>query len=504
MPREYIYSANDAGAAADEQQLAPDTSLPVTAGTTPEFDVFEGPEKKLEIFFRLTGATDGFRRYTKPVWSDVLADAKCSILHSRHNDDFDAYLLSESSMFVYPHKLILKTCGTTTLLLVLPKVLALAEQMGGALDHVHYSHFRYAFPQLQPYPHSSFGEEQRTLAQLLKGRVGEVSARSIGNAADSTAGCCCWYALYAEAPAEGPSPDSPSAAAEAAEVATAAKAAAEAAGDEIFEVAMEGLSASACDLFFGSTAVHEGKTSKALAISMREHTGIGALVAGATIDDWAFEPCGYSMNALRGPYYYTVHVTPEIAFSYASFETNDPSYATAEKIREVASAFDPTSLTVTLTTRGVPAKGGEMASLPELCVLAGATATSHEACQLSPNVSIRCCSFERAHTKTGDASAAEKAWGEGSVWAAAKKVRDQAAAEKAWEEGSVCSGDAGSWADSESTAPLEETRSDDGDEVAEVTEVTKRAKTSDVGVARKTKMAAADVSVAGNKAVVGR
>ena len=69
---------------------------------------------------------------------------------NRGNAHFDAYLLSESSLFVYARKLILKTCGTTTLLLVLPKVLTLASQIGYALDNVHYSHFRYAFPQLQP------------------------------------------------------------------------------------------------------------------------------------------------------------------------------------------------------------------------------------------------------------------------------------------------------------------------------------------------------------------
>ena len=38
--------------------------------------------------------------------------------------------------------------------------------------------------------------------------------------------------------------------------------------------------------------------------------------------DVLFEPCGYSLNAMKGDTYYTMHVTPEEDFSYASFETN--------------------------------------------------------------------------------------------------------------------------------------------------------------------------------------
>lgn len=85
-------------------------------------DVFEGPEKKLEVYFSRGDDSSGLRRFQHDVWSDMLADAACTILHQESNKDFDAYLLSESSMFVYPDRLILKTCGTTTLLLALPKV----------------------------------------------------------------------------------------------------------------------------------------------------------------------------------------------------------------------------------------------------------------------------------------------------------------------------------------------------------------------------------------------
>merc|ERR1719440_1686926 len=106
------------------------------ADLSPPECYFEGPEKKLEVFFTppASGDVSGLRHFPPSVWSDVLADARCSILHTRGNEAFDAHLLSESSLFVYPHKLILKTCGTTTLLLVLPKLLALANQLGIGLS----------------------------------------------------------------------------------------------------------------------------------------------------------------------------------------------------------------------------------------------------------------------------------------------------------------------------------------------------------------------------------
>jgi S-adenosylmethionine decarboxylase len=51
-------------------------------------------------------------------------------------------------------------------------------------------------------------------------------------------------------------------------------------------------------------------------------SGIGQLCPGAIIDPSAYEPCGYSMNAILFRSYSTIHITPELGSSYASFETN--------------------------------------------------------------------------------------------------------------------------------------------------------------------------------------
>ena len=54
-------------------------------------------------------------------------------------------------------------------------------------------------------------------------------------------------------------------------------------------------------------------------------TGVQGLLPAAAIDDFVFEPCGYSMNALEGPLMSSIHVTPEEGWSYASFELCGPS-----------------------------------------------------------------------------------------------------------------------------------------------------------------------------------
>ena len=47
-----------------------------------------------------------------------------------------------------------------------PNAGILAARLGAPLDHVHYSHFRFAHPSLQPYPHSSFAEEEGAVAKF--------------------------------------------------------------------------------------------------------------------------------------------------------------------------------------------------------------------------------------------------------------------------------------------------------------------------------------------------
>jgi S-adenosylmethionine decarboxylase len=76
--------------------------------------------------------------------------------------------------------------------------------------------------------------------------------------------------------------------------------------------------------------------------------GIDCLLPGSKIQEFCFEPCGYSMNGLLYDAYWTIHITPESSCSYASFETNIRMSNYDSLIRAVLSIFRPQRYTMTL------------------------------------------------------------------------------------------------------------------------------------------------------------
>ena len=68
------------------------------------------------------GPVNGVRDLSRAAWEDILSDANITILSAEHGPAFDSYVLSESSLFVYPHNVLLKTCGRSTPFLCLTKL----------------------------------------------------------------------------------------------------------------------------------------------------------------------------------------------------------------------------------------------------------------------------------------------------------------------------------------------------------------------------------------------
>ena len=56
---------------------------------------------------------------------------------------------------------------------------------------------------------------------------------------------------------------------------------------------------------------------------VRRFFDIDRIFSGYQVDTHGFQPCGYSLNAIKDDLYYTIHITPEKEHSYASIETND-------------------------------------------------------------------------------------------------------------------------------------------------------------------------------------
>jgi S-adenosylmethionine decarboxylase len=140
-------------------------------------DHFEGPEKTLEVCFRKKdeegpavtkpGERAGLRRLTKDQLGRICARARCTILSSVSNQYLDAYVLSESSLFVYPYMLVLKTCGTTTLLRCIALLIDFGSQLGLEIDWVGYSRKNFNFPGDQAFPHQVSFRQQNVLVNPM-------------------------------------------------------------------------------------------------------------------------------------------------------------------------------------------------------------------------------------------------------------------------------------------------------------------------------------------------
>ncbi len=280
---------------------------------------FEGFEKRLEISFFHPGLFadpegKGLRSLTKSQLDEFLAPAECTIVSSLSNEDVDSYVLSESSLFVYPYKVIIKTCGTTKLLLSIPPILNLAEGLSLNVRSVRYTRGSFIFPGAQSYPHRNFSEEVAILDNYF-GKLGSGSEAYVMGNFDEVQK---WHVYSASADSVNPS-------------------------DSVYtmEMCMTGLDREKASVFF--------KEQSGSGAMMTVNSGIRKILPGSQICDFEFEPCGYSMNSVEGAAVSTIHVTPEDGFSYASFETvgYDLTVMNLNKLVErVLACFQPTEFSM--------------------------------------------------------------------------------------------------------------------------------------------------------------
>jgi len=268
---------------------------------------FEGPEKRLEIDFKPNPAKPhGLRFITKNQWQEMLNFSSCTIISQMSNEFCDAYVLSESSLFVYPTKLMIKTCGTTTLLKIIPKLLEYASLCQLEVDYVMYSRKNFLFPEKQLAPHFSWNNELEYLDKYFEGQsyiLGPINKDH-------------WY-LYVADYSEP----------------------CDAASKEVtLEIMMHKLDRVAASQFYRTEGL--GDRDK--------FPGVMELIEEQQTDEFNFTPCGYSMNGLAESVYSTIHVTPEPQCSYASFETNCSATSYQQLILRVFDIFKPGTVTLTL------------------------------------------------------------------------------------------------------------------------------------------------------------
>src|SRR4051812_18904941 len=115
---------------------------------------FEGSEKKFELISR--GAA--FRTKPESFWRETVELAGAKILSKISNEACDAYLLSESSLFVWDERVTMITCGRTTL----------ARAAAHVLEHTGPVDFLTFERKKEHYPHQQETDFQEDLKALHK------------------------------------------------------------------------------------------------------------------------------------------------------------------------------------------------------------------------------------------------------------------------------------------------------------------------------------------------
>ena len=239
-----------------------------------------------------------------------------------HTPAFDAYVLSESSLFVFASKLMIKTCGTTALLVAMPRILALAAEVGAVPRRCRYSRSCFKYPKRQPTPHRSWEEECDFLDAHFPA-TGRRTARVLGEPGKGLL----WHVYCADSVLRAGTEPVP-----------------QQWPTLTLEICMTQLDPIAAGGFIFGDRVPAASTVTA-------DTGILNMVPKAIIDDFVFEPCGYSMNGLQGPGLATIHVTPEARCSYASVEVSGGAtdFCPDVLLRKAVGVFKPGRISVAVT-----------------------------------------------------------------------------------------------------------------------------------------------------------
>lgn len=315
---------------------------------------FEGVEKLLEIWFEPNPSNKGadLRKIPRPMWDALLKTVHCEIISFTRNEQIDAYVLSESSMFVSKRRWILKTCGSTTPLQCLEPLLRLASEIAGygEIEDLFYSRKNFKRPELQVSPHRGFDEEVAFLDSFFDdGRAYSLGAINRD----------CWHLYTLSRGGGGSGNGKQFLGANANNMITTANNHKQANNmassanlnlieslqlpdpDQTIEILMTDLDPKVMAVFT--------KDVCSTALEATQKSGIHKLIPGMVIDDYLFDPCGYSMNGVsKSGCYMTIHITPEPEFSYVSFESNVASSSYGDLIARVIETFQPGKFIVTV------------------------------------------------------------------------------------------------------------------------------------------------------------
>jgi S-adenosylmethionine decarboxylase len=234
---------------------------------------YEGSEKKAEIIIK-SASFSLLRDIRATFWPEFVQCCNAQILSTVENADCKAFLLSESSLFVWHDRLLILTCGITRLV---HSVQFFLNEIGiEHVNHVIYQRKNEYFAHEQV---SSFNDDVNILTQYMAGkafRFGELDSHH--------------NHIFHMANQFQASPT-----------------------DQTYEV----LAYQIC-----TQASQQLTCANLNAADIRKFLCLDALVPDFILDDHVFKPYGYSLNAIKEQLYLTIHITPQAGSSYVSVEAN--------------------------------------------------------------------------------------------------------------------------------------------------------------------------------------
>ncbi|HMA86357.1 MAG TPA: hypothetical protein VKN73_11690 [Desulfosalsimonadaceae bacterium] len=277
---------------------------------------FEGPEKKLEII--LSRPVKGLRSNADGRWDRIVKASGSWMISAASTPMMDAYLLSESSLFVWEDRILLITCGQTNLVNTIPEILRVIDQSDIAFLFYERKNLMYPESQL-----SDFEIEAARISAYFPGKSYRLGPANYDHVH-------IFYSSHASITADD---------------------------DITLELLMHDLHPDAMRVY----TPEKGQTADGVV----KLTGMDALYPDMTIDSYLFDPFGYSLNAIAGNAYVTIHVTPQSTGSYASFETNRLGTDYMALVNRVLKVFQPAKFTFVLTSSVTEQRLSAAPALPD-------------------------------------------------------------------------------------------------------------------------------------------
>ena len=247
--------------------------------------MFEGSEKKLEITFS-PKSPSLFKQQTS-FWEKLVKTCGAELISYKKFPHIHSFILSESSLFVFKHRLILITCGQTALCKSLIKILKTYPKK--AIELCFFQRKNEFFPQKQK---SCFNKDLKNIQKHIAGkayRFGTLHDHHFFLFHNNNSFC---------APKK----------------------------DQTLEI-----------LIYDSEFIKNDSPKTILKLKKK----LAKVFLGFKIQDHFFKPFGYSLNAVKDEFYYTLHITPQKPCFYISFETNFKHKTCQTLTREILNIFKP-------------------------------------------------------------------------------------------------------------------------------------------------------------------